>query len=141
MTTENKPKGVFPPDLPKCSCFDPRISEALAWDSCARVANIVQVTGGAITVAAADQGLCKESLPFLLDMLVINVMAYVVTSGTAIEMGSQEAQWETERLVAGMEERLLRSVRHVYDEGRKFGLTREKVMAMREREAQGELDL
>lgn len=138
MTTENKPKGAFPPDLPKCGCFDPRNSEALAWDSCARVANIVQAIGGAITVTAAEQGLCKESLPFLLDMLTINVLAYVVSSGTAIEIGSQEAQWETERLVTGTEERLLRAVRHVYEEGRKFGLTREIVRAMREQP--GELD-
>ncbi len=130
MTEETKRAFKLPLDLPKCECFQ---THDTALVRCAMASQIAGTAGKALMTVALEQDFCRDSIPHILDMVVLSLMTHVVMYETAIECGTQEALWETERLITGMEERLIRTARHLYEESKALGLTAEKVQAMRER--------
>ncbi len=134
MTTREQ---LSPPNnLPKCECF--QTSEAYTWSRCCDVGNAVQEMSGAFHHQVREKELCPVAVPYLLDLVIINLLAYVVRSqGPAIEYGSEDMEREVERLLSGLETRVLARNREAYAAGRKLGMTEEVVTAMRERTEKG----
>lgn len=118
-------------DLPNCTCFNFE-NEEYSKGRMYAAANLGHQMIAAFDHLVASSEFCDKSLPYLMDMVVICLAVRLGTLGTAIEDGTQEAQWETERVLTGLEARVLARVRWMYDFGRKHGLTAEKVRAMRD---------
>ena len=75
--------------------------------------------------------LCAETLPMLMEMSIINMAVIVAVQGTAIEMGSVEALWETQRVLKGIEQRVLDRLSDYYEEALKHPEVAKKYNAMR----------
>jgi hypothetical protein len=103
---------------------------------CAEAADIAATLTKTFVKLAMSKGFCLTSLPYVMDIVLLSLAVSVGTSAApAIEQGSQEAEWETERVLQGIEARVLARVRETYARGREAGLTAETVRAMRERDA------
>jgi len=70
------------------------------------VVQVAQAVGGLFAEGAESVGLCREALPMLMEMSIINMSVIIAVRGTAIEMGSVEALWETQRVLKGIEQRV-----------------------------------
>lgn len=131
MSTEKKPC-----DLPKCACFN--TNDAITWNRCCSVAKAGHELCGGFMVLAEDEVVCKDALPYMLDLAIISITAYIAkTQGPALEYGSVEIQAESERLMTGLEARVIARMKDVYERARELGLSEEKVRAMYE--SNGEL--
>lgn len=110
--------------MPKCECFsDPEVAKIQTM----QCVLISQAVGATLRKFAEKVGICKDAMPYLMDLAVINMAVLVGIEGTAIEHGSQEAQWETERVLTGIEARLMERVREYYAEAQRLGLKRENM--------------
>lgn len=123
-------------ELPKCECFqtgEPSFT-SLAKAQCSLVANAI----GQTLIAGADEvSMCKTALPFIMELGIINMAVIIAIKGTAIEMGTEDAERETVRVLTGIEARVIALVNEVYAEARALGLTAETVAAMREKQVDG----
>lgn len=122
-------------ELPKCECFQsgPNL-KSLAKAKCALVSNAI----GQTMVQGADEvGMCKTTLPFIMELGIINMAVIVAIKGTTIEMGTKDAERETVRVLTGIEERVIALVAEVYAEARALGLNAATVAAMREKQFGG----
>lgn len=105
---------------PKCACFEDKIGRRTRET---QVTLLVQELGRLAAGGADQMGLCDETLPYILENLIINIATIIALKGTIIEMGTQEAQWETERVLAGIEGRVVARLRSYYEESRHRGIT------------------
>lgn len=125
-------KLKLPSNLPKCGCFNSD-DDAYTLLRCSGAAHGGHALCGAFDQVVRDMNLCAEAMPYLLELTLISVLAYMAkASGPALEYGSKEIEWESERLLDGMEARVLARMRETYARGREIGLTEEKARAMRE---------
>lgn len=126
----------LPVDLPKCECFsadDP----IHVMSRCADVSRSCHTMVGAFLQLAQMENLCRNALPYFAELFIISVLTSIAkTNGPALEYGSQEIEWEVERLLNGMEARVLARSRDIHARSRELGITEEMIMAMRERDAQ-----
>lgn len=130
MTNEEK-KAVAPPNVPRCDCFDFEDDPECAMGRCAMAAEIANRIAGLLVSSAKQTDFCHDSLPFMIDTLNIVLATYMATHGTIIERGTPEAQWETERVLRGMEARLMAVVKYQYKLSNKLGLTEARVAQLR----------
>jgi dihydroxyacid dehydratase/phosphogluconate dehydratase len=72
----------------------------------AAAVRVAQAVGGLFSEGATSVGLCDKTLPMLMELSVINMAVIMAVQGTAIEMGSVEALWETQRVLRGIEQRV-----------------------------------
>lgn len=61
-------------------------------------------------------GLCDESRYYAMELCIVSLISNMILSTTAIDPGSQEARWETERIIKGLEARLMRHVNRSYEQ-------------------------
>lgn len=138
MSNTPKDELRLPIDLPKCACFqfpDPHV----VMSRCATTAQSCNAVAQAFNQMAHDDGLCVEALPYFLDLCVVSILTMIAKrQGPALQFGSREIEWEVERLLTGMEARVLARSRDTYDQSRQHGLTEEVVKAMRERGEKGD---
>jgi hypothetical protein len=78
---------------------------------------------------SASENLCKDSAAGSLEQLVLVIATGLAIGGTIIESGSDEAFWETERVLKGIEERLMGQLRYANEMSRKHGMNPEKAKA------------
>lgn len=136
-STRDDKTTKLPCDLPKCSCFEyPDIYVVLA-----RTNDVARAAGEMCTTfikVAGEAGLCRDALMFLVEIALVSLLTQVAKEqGPALKYGSKEIEWEVERLLAGIEGRVLARSRDVYGRAREMGLTEEVVRAMQERAAEG----
>lgn len=131
------PKFQLPIDIPACPCFDVA-DPNYAMGRCADVSKCAATMVQAMLELAKMEELCKHALPYVVEMFVISALCSISKiNGPALEYGSKEMEWETERLLQGMEARVLARSRDVYARGRELGLTEEVAKAMYERDQKG----
>lgn len=120
-------------ELPKCECFQTgdEFCTILAKSRCSAIANEM---GNAMVRGANETSMCNATLPFIMDISIINMAVIVALKDTIIEMGTQEAERETVRVLTGIEERVIALAREIYAEARERGVTAETVRAMREKQ-------
>lgn len=124
----------LPVDLPKCDCFSTDDPD-FAMGRCADVSKCCHTMLTAFLKLAEMEQLCRHALPYFAEMFVISVLTSIAkTHGPALEYGSVEMEWEFERLLLGMETRVLARSRDVYARSRALGLTEATVKAMYERD-------
>lgn len=105
---------------PDCPCFnDPRTKVHVMSNMVA----LSQAFGAMLVQGSHEAQICHKAMPEVFEMAIINMATIIALDGTIIEMGSQEAQWETERILTGLEGRLLERVREYYRMVREQGLT------------------
>lgn len=123
-------------ELPKCECFQTgeEVCTLLAKANCSAVSNEI---GATLVSGASELNLCNKTLPFIMDLSIINMAVIVALKGTIIEMGTEDAERETVRVLTGIEERVITLAREIYAEARERGVTAETVRAMREKQADG----
>jgi hypothetical protein len=114
---------------PECACF--RHPEGKKIQTAA-VVQVAQAVGGLFVEGADSVGLCSETLPMLLEMSIINIAVIIATSGTAIDQGSDEALWETQRVLKGIEQRVGDRLEKYHEEARMHPEIAKKYNAMRE---------
>lgn len=115
-----------PVGLPDCPCF-----KLAPWERCGDAARIAQALANEMIATASDLGLCRTSLPYVVEIAVVSMLTRVAREqGPALEYGSVEIESEVVRLLTGIEDRVLAKVRHVYGDARARGLTEEVVRAM-----------
>jgi hypothetical protein len=120
----------LPSNLPECSCFT--TADLFTLTRCSEVSHGGQALCGAFDQVVRDAQLCTKAMPYLLELTLIPVLAYMArVNGPALEYGSKEIEWEAERLLAGLEARVLARMRETYAGGRELGLTEEKLRAIR----------
>lgn len=113
--------------IPECACFESK--EGAEFRS-AQITQVVQGIGCYMVEGASMNGLCDKTFPLILENAIIQMATIIAIKGTAIDMGSQEAQSETERVLNGIEEKVLNRLRAYYDEARSLGVTEEVARAM-----------
>jgi hypothetical protein len=104
---------------PDCPCFENPVTHDIMMTN---MVAVVQSIGALLVAGARSAHLCEKTLPVVMEMAIINMATILGTRGTAIELGSQEAQWETERVLTGIEGRLMERVRVYYEMARELGL-------------------
>jgi len=114
---------------PECACF--RHPEGRKIQTAA-IVRVAQTVGGLFTKGAESVGLCDETLPMLMEMCIINMAVIVAVQGTQIEMGSDEAKWETQRVLKGIEQRVGDRLEKYHEEARMHPEIAKKYNAMRE---------
>lgn len=113
--------------LPKCECFQDDDTMVIAFAK----ANIIAQNVGAMFGSAAETlNMCRDSAPLILELAMINMLTIAATANTIIEQGTDEALWETERVLEGFEARVLKRVRAMYAMAKADGMTAEKMQAM-----------
>lgn len=106
MSMREESDFELPVNLPQCSCF--ATDRLFTMGRCAEVAGAGHQLCAAFHELTGRMELCPDALPFFLELMVLSLLTYVARSqGPALEYGSQEMEWETERLLHGMEARVL----------------------------------
>lgn len=105
---------------PDCDCFKDPATEPVAT---ANMVALVQAFGNMLGQGSRAANLCEKAMPMVLELAIINMSTIIALNGTVIEMGSKEAEWETVRVLTGIEARLMERVALYYGEARKLGLT------------------
>lgn len=134
---EKKKQGWPPTDMPDCACFSGDNEHAVML-RCADVATAAGAISAGFEEVAHHEQLCAKALPFLLETSIVSILTRIARAeGPALQCGTQEMQWEAERLLSGLEGRVLKRMRETYELGRELGMTEETVNAMRERDSSG----
>jgi len=81
---------------------------------------------------SASGNLCKDSANAALEQMILVIATGLAIGGTIIESGSQEAFWETERVLTGIEGRVMRQLQYAQEMSNKHGLNPEKAKAVYE---------
>lgn len=84
---------------------------------------------GSAFLKLASEQLCKPSAQEALEQMILVIATGLAINGTIIEPASQEAVWETERILKGIEKRLLGQLNFCFDKSNEFGMTKEKAKA------------
>jgi hypothetical protein len=113
---------------PECACF--RHPEGIKIQTAA-IVQVAQAVGGLFAEGAQSMSLCDETLPMLMEMSIINMAVIIAVHGTAIEMGSVEALWETQRILKGIEQRINDRLMHYHEEAKMHPEVAAKYNAMR----------
>jgi hypothetical protein len=129
--TDDDKRAALPPNLPRCDCFDFEDDPECTMGRCAQAAKIASRMAAVLVSLAKSNDFCKDALPFMVDTLNIVLATHMATQGTAIERGTKEARWETERVLKGIEARLMRVLDYQYTLSDRLGLTEAKVAALR----------
>jgi hypothetical protein len=127
----------LPDDLPKCGCFSSETGDDVkfAWDRCVDVSRASNVMADAFRQMVVAEQFCPTAMPFFLEIATLSILTFIAKAqGPALEYGTQEIEWEVERLLGGLETRVLARSRETYAKAREAGITVEVVRAMRERE-------
>lgn len=111
MSDEKKPKPYVPHE---CGCVPPG-TDLVAG---------VEMAGEFIRIAK-KYGLCVSSAQSALENMLVTVGGVLAIQGTIIEPGSQEAEWETQRILTGIEDRCLSLLAYCYEGIRANGTTKE----------------
>lgn len=120
----------LPENLPQCECFQTDVE--FSWSRCAVVGSCTTVLCGAFHQLVVQEEICSRAMPYLMETVIISILAYTAKSqGPALEYGSEDIEREAERLLTGLEARVLARMRESYAAGRALGLTEENVRAMR----------
>jgi hypothetical protein len=91
---------------------------------------------GSTFLKVASELLCKESAQSAFEQIILIIATGLAINGTAIDAGSQEAHWETERVLKGIESRLMGQLKYCFDKSNELGMTKEKAKATFEQFAQ-----
>lgn len=129
--TDEDKRAAAPPNAPKCACFDFMDDPDNAMKSCADASFIATQLVTVMFKVVKERDFCEKSIPFIMDTLIIIVATHIGIKDTVIEMGTPEAQWETERVLTGIEARLMAVLKYQYELSKKLGLTEARVKAMR----------
>ena len=125
----------LPNDLPKCECFT--TDDAFTMGRLSQMSENNNVLISVFYQLKQQSEFCDAALPLMLELLLVQFCIAIGVHGTIIESGTQEAEWEAVRVMTGLEARVIKRIREMHEEGRRMGLTAEKVKAMRERDQKG----
>lgn len=97
---------------PTCKCF----ADENDGDGRARASAIIaaqQMSFHLVSVLKQND-LCQNAAQYVLEHSILNMVTFLAIAGTAIDEGSQEAEWETDRILTGIETRLRERVKELY---------------------------
>jgi hypothetical protein len=121
--TSVKDDGYRPLNLPKCTCFNFDEDPDFAMKQCACATQMTGQLAGELMHDMMDAHMCRVAMPFVMENLIIQLVTQLALMGTVIEAGTNEALWESERVLNGLEARVLAQMRHAYEHAQKRGLT------------------
>jgi hypothetical protein len=97
---------------PGCGCFE---DENTRNHALSRVIGVAATTSNIMFKLCMEQSLCLSASKLVMHELILSCMTiFMSEEAPAIELGSQEALWESERHIAGIEKRLLDGLRVKY---------------------------
>jgi hypothetical protein len=82
---------------------------------------------------AASEHLCRESTEGAFEQLIIVIATGLAISGTIIEPATQEAVWETERVLKDIEQRCLDQLHYSANKSNELGITKAKARTLFEK--------
>lgn len=104
-------------ERPECACYQhphPRTGDVRD----AMITEVGQHCGLMFGSGLDAAGVCNAAQGHALELVIITLATVAALRGTQIECGTQEAQWETERVLTGIEERLLHKLRWMHEQAR-----------------------
>lgn len=102
--------------LPKCDCFQ---DEDVAPEMIGKSVTLGQALARAMMDEIKESGICEKARQHVMDDAVMAMVVAVAVQGTIIEVGSEDAERETMRVLIGLEVRLTEKVQYLYAETRK----------------------
>lgn len=95
---------------PTCECF----ADENDGDGRARAIIAAQQMSFHLVSVLKQNDLCRNAAQYVLEHSILNMVTFLAIADTAIDEGSQEAEWETDRILTGIETRLRERVKELY---------------------------
>lgn len=97
--------------LPDCDCFR---DEDVRGEMVKTSVELGQALAAAMMEEMKKSGICAKAYQHVMDDAVMGMAVTIAVSGTIIELGSEDAERETLRVLDGIEARLVEKIKVLY---------------------------
>jgi hypothetical protein len=97
---------------PPCSCFDD--DSDVLYDRLKTSVKLAHEAGTAFIMRCAEEGFCRQALPFVMEDIIINIVTRIVAENRKSVIASDSARLESLAHIVDLEKRLTEKINELY---------------------------